>query len=678
MTEPFENKVTVNVGTQKILVDQSGHVTVVNAGPVGPRGLNGDGSSSSGPDPIIIKAVGLGVDAEGPSEPTVATHVTLDGMTLYELTTGDVFMAMNMDFSAEGIYVCNAPGVNVQHTALSDMLEVYLSVQSTQTLPGGNLNVAGASFLLVENDGKYFQESFSLYPVLSHMSDPDPHAIQNRINSSLDPIYTTTTDLDSRVGSLESADLRHESDILLINQKHWLYVEAAVAVSAVDGTAETYQILCRADDAPANSDIPEHWRPVGAPTPVPGEEDYYKPLVIVPTVDNPTSETAVKIYQVMPLGTPWVEISLATPKPVFVNQATDQSLPVIGMISGTGTFHWAQISANNIRLSRDPLVNNPASLIGWRDLNEVLTVLSKGIEWNVIQVDTDQTVFQSNDCIVVMGGEDVVITLPEVDHDYWYADGGPFPPPIVPNRPVRVVSDVDYPVNIVDSEGTTVHVLNNGDSAEFVYNLAYGWVMVIGSTNSLGSGSSVPVYVSPNPVGEVYSQPGPYSAFSSYVSSLGDAQFTAVYLPAGTYDQIFINCTVAGNVTLRLCIDSVGPNGLPGELLKDAGTVNTAGSTGFKIASMTWVNEEDRWVWCRVQTEAVVSATTVSVLHSQAGNQWPPWPTFPSSTNASKAVSGIRVINHAIGPNTQPYEGVGVVQMLNSPGSPRVWVRRAA
>lgn len=188
-----------------------------------------------------------------------------------------------------------------------------------------------------------------------------------------------------------------------------------------------------------------------------------------------------------------------------------------------------------------------------------------------------------------------------------------------------------------------------------------------------------PVFEATFSGGEVYSQPGPFGTFSTYVSTLAEAAFTAVYLPAGTYDQIFINCTVAGNVTLRLCLDSVGPNGLPETLLKDAGTISTAGSAGFKIASMTWVNPISRWVWCRVQTEAVVSATTVTTLNGQAGNQWPPWPSFPSSTNAGRGQCGGRVLAHALGPDTQPLDAAAPATfILNSPGSPRVWVRRAA
>lgn len=178
--------------------------------------------------------------------------------------------------------------------------------------------------------------------------------------------------------------------------------------------------------------------------------------------------------------------------------------------------------------------------------------------------------------------------------------------------------------------------------------------------------------------GDVFSQPGPFGTFSTYVSTLAEAAFTAVFLPAGDYEEIFIYCTVAGNVTVRLCLDSVGGNGLPEELLVDAGTVNTAGAAGFKTALMEWTNSTDRWVWGRVQTEAVVSATTVTTLNGQAGNQWPPWPTLPSSANAGRSICGGRVLGHALGPNTQPLDSPTPTFILNSPGSPRIWVRRAA
>lgn len=47
MTEPFQNEVTVVTGTQKIIVDAVGKVTVVNAGPVGPPGVGGGGGASA-------------------------------------------------------------------------------------------------------------------------------------------------------------------------------------------------------------------------------------------------------------------------------------------------------------------------------------------------------------------------------------------------------------------------------------------------------------------------------------------------------------------------------------------------------------------------------------------------------------------------------------------------------
>lgn len=41
MNEPFQNEVRVLSGTQTIVVDASGQVTVVNSGPPGPRGAPG-------------------------------------------------------------------------------------------------------------------------------------------------------------------------------------------------------------------------------------------------------------------------------------------------------------------------------------------------------------------------------------------------------------------------------------------------------------------------------------------------------------------------------------------------------------------------------------------------------------------------------------------------------------
>ena len=56
MSEPFENEVKVVVGTQKILVDPVGRVTIVNAGPVGPSGVTGSslGNNSNPAAAILI------------------------------------------------------------------------------------------------------------------------------------------------------------------------------------------------------------------------------------------------------------------------------------------------------------------------------------------------------------------------------------------------------------------------------------------------------------------------------------------------------------------------------------------------------------------------------------------------------------------------------------------------
>ena len=49
MNEPFENEIKVLVGTQEIHVDETGRVTVVHAGPVGPQGVDGNSNIADNP-----------------------------------------------------------------------------------------------------------------------------------------------------------------------------------------------------------------------------------------------------------------------------------------------------------------------------------------------------------------------------------------------------------------------------------------------------------------------------------------------------------------------------------------------------------------------------------------------------------------------------------------------------
>jgi len=52
MSVSFENEVKVVVGTQKIIVDRHGELTVVRAGPMGPAGFSNIPGPQGDPGPV--------------------------------------------------------------------------------------------------------------------------------------------------------------------------------------------------------------------------------------------------------------------------------------------------------------------------------------------------------------------------------------------------------------------------------------------------------------------------------------------------------------------------------------------------------------------------------------------------------------------------------------------------
>lgn len=193
-----------------------------------------------------------------------------------------------------------------------------------------------------------------------------------------------------------------------------------------------------------------------------------------------------------------------------------------------------------------------------------------------------------------------------------------------------------------------------------------------GAVGATGASSSMPSF--PVVSGQYYSQPGPYSAYSGYLAGNGHTNWTALYLPAGTYSAASVNLTVAGNCTLRIIADSVGADGFPETKLHDFGTIATASAgTGLVSTGTTsWVKAEDGWVWMRVQTEDYVSTPTITVLNSLVGAMWPPWDGLPTSTNAARHITGIRATNQTTG-SVDP-DGI---MLYNGVGSARVWVLAA-
>lgn len=275
-------------------------------------------------------------------------------------------------------------------------------------------------------------------------------ATESYVDDAVDPLATEVDDV--------AADLA-ESRII--------DVESVVAVTAVDGTATTLQPLRRADGAPADGIIPIEWLAIGSPIDV---DDWaaFGALVILPGLDNPASPAEwSKLYRVMPVGTPWELVTPPSNAQVFVNQGSDQGLPLWWGVTGAGRLVPMQVSAHNVRLDRHPTISNPSTVWPWTDLNEMITILARAVQWEVLDVDTDWTMDAGPNHITVVTADDVTITLPEpVDPTPGSAQYG-----FAYNRPYRVVSLTAGPVVIEDHLGNEVTtLLAAGQGVELIHN----------------------------------------------------------------------------------------------------------------------------------------------------------------------------------------------------------------
>lgn len=242
--------------------------------------------------------------------------------------------------------------------------------------------------------------------------------------------------------------------------------EFLVAVTAVDGSATTFQPIRRADDAPASGVIPANYLARGSALNVSSWVGVY---VVIPTPDTPAGPSYYgRLYRIEAVGTPWTEVALAGNEPILIVGASDVGLPEWWVNRDTGP-RPVHVSAHNVRLSRDPVANTPDTLKPWSDLNEVTSVLARAIEWTFIGVDDDWS-WQS--------GLDRPSLWYTVDNTVAVPVTGTLPPlndfPV--GRSVRCTSYTSQAVTIVDSEtSATVATLGELDSFEFTSNGA-AWV----------------------------------------------------------------------------------------------------------------------------------------------------------------------------------------------------------
>ena len=111
-----------------------------------------------------------------------------------------------------------------------------------------------------------------------------------------------------------------------------------------------------------------------------------------------------------------------------------------------------------------------------------------------------------------------------------------------------------------------------------------------------GTATGIPVTWT---VGTYQRTPMSTTAVQTVALTLNRSYATAIYVPSGSsIDRVAIEVTSAGGtgsvVRFGLYTDS---DGKPGSKLFDAGTVDTAASTGFKELTVSWRNLDGGWYW---------------------------------------------------------------------------------
>lgn len=188
-----------------------------------------------------------------------------------------------------------------------------------------------------------------------------------------------------------------------------------------------------------------------------------------------------------------------------------------------------------------------------------------------------------------------------------------------------------------------------------------------------GGGAALPSIV---PVGTYASQPGPYTTGSSTLIAEGRATWSALWVPAGTWDAIGIWVTTTTAAVLRLCLDTMSATtGLPTALVSDAGTVDCSTATGLRLVTFAApvVQATPGWMWGRVVLTNA-TAPTLAILNAAGGCMWPPG-IGDGGSFTNRAVSGLVGAIQATGAGEQPAPGS---YALASASTPRVWLRRSA
>lgn len=165
-----------------------------------------------------------------------------------------------------------------------------------------------------------------------------------------------------------------------------------------------------------------------------------------------------------------------------------------------------------------------------------------------------------------------------------------------------------------------------------------------------------------------------------YLTATGRQSFVPVFVPAGTYDSIWVSSTVAAASTWRLGIYAAGSNGYPSTLLLDAGTVDMSVTPGWLgVTGLSFVCSAPRWMYLSAKCVAYTAAPTVHILDgiTSAANapRIPGWPSF----GQQQVRSIVGLIDYAAG------GGAALVDAHAFPGSlsaaqslPLVSLRRSA
>lgn len=199
---------------------------------------------------------------------------------------------------------------------------------------------------------------------------------------------------------------------------------------------------------------------------------------------------------------------------------------------------------------------------------------------------------------------------------------------------------------------------------------------VLKDDGTWGNLSNEPVFSAFFPDYPYQSQPFVGSFYDNVsMRNVGTATWGAIQLGPGTYDAMGIWITATGSSVVRLCLDTVDSNGLPGSLVIDAGTVDCSTVTGLRVLTFGTpvVVSKATWFWCRAVVVAYDVTTLYALTKLQEGFQWPLWAGIPAHVAwTNRVVTGVTTSGHPTGANEEPSTPISVST------SPRFWIRRAS